>query len=81
MPFRFDIHAVCFSEDAPALERALHKKFSHKRINAVNFRKEFFRVSLEEIQEAVKELVTDEIDFKFTAKANDYFESRRLLAI
>lgn len=81
VPFRFDIHAVCFSEDAPALERALHKKFSHKRINAVNFRKEFFRVSLEEIQEAVKELVTDEIDFKFTAKANDYFESRRLLAI
>lgn len=80
VPFRFDIHAVCFSEDAPALERALHKKFSHKRINAVNFRKEFFRVSLEEIQEAVKELVNDEIDFKFTAKANDYFESRRLLA-
>lgn len=81
VPFRFDIHAVCFSEDAPSLERALHKKFSHKRINAVNFRKEFFRVSLEEIQEAVKELVTDEIDFKFTAKANDYFESRRLLAV
>lgn len=80
VPFRFDIHAVCFSEDAPALERALHKKFSHKRINAVNLRKEFFRVSLEEIQEAVNELVVDEIDFKFTAKANDYFESRRLLA-
>lgn len=79
VPFRFDIHAVCFSEDAPALERALHKKFSHKRINAVNFRKEFFRVSLEEIQGALKELVTHEVDFKFTTKANDYFESRRLL--
>lgn len=81
VPFTFDIHAVCFSEDAPALERALHKKFSHKRINAVNFRKEFFRVSLEEIQQAVKELVADEVEFKFTTKANDYFESRRLIKI
>jgi hypothetical protein len=80
VPFTFDIHAVCFSEDAPTLERALHKKFSHKRINAVNFRKEFFKVSLEEIQEAVKELTGSEVDFKFTVKANDYFESRRLLA-
>lgn len=81
VPFRFDIHAVCFSEDAPALERALHKKFGHKRINAVNFRKEFFRVSLEEIQEALKELVTDEIEFKFAFTANDYYESRRLLTV
>lgn len=80
VPFTFDIHAVCFSEDAPTLERALHKKFSHKRINAVNFRKEFFKVSLDEIQEAVKELTGADVDFMYTAKANDYFESRRLIA-
>lgn len=80
VPFTFDIHAVCFSEDAPTLERALHKKFSNKRINAVNHRKEFFKVSLEEIQEAIQDLVGSEVDFKFTAKANDYFESRRLSA-
>lgn len=80
VPFTFDIHAVCFSEDAPALERALHKKFSNKRINAVNFRKEFFKVSLEEVQEALKELTGNEVDFTYTVKANDYFESRRLVA-
>lgn len=78
VPFTFDVHAVCFSEDAPTLERALHKKFSHKRINAVNFRKEFFKVSLEEIQEAIKEITGNDVDFKYTVKANDYFESRRL---
>lgn len=78
VPFTFDVHAVCFSEDAPTLERELHKKFSHKRINAVNFRKEFFKVSLEEIQEAIKEITGNDVDFKYTVKANDYFESRRL---
>lgn len=79
VPFRFDIHAVCFSEDAPALERALHSKFSDKRINAVNFRKEFFKVSLEEIQQDLKELVDEDIDFIYKVKANDYFESKRLI--
>lgn len=42
--FAFDVHAMIFSEDAPALESALHKTFHDKRVNKVNNRKEFFRV-------------------------------------
>lgn len=80
VPFRFDVHAMCYSEDAPALENTLHKYFSNRRLNAVNLRKEFFRVSLEEIESAVTGILGTDIDFKKAVKAEDYYETRRLLS-
>jgi hypothetical protein len=56
VPFAFDTHAMIYSDEAPALESALHKEFVDRRVNASNMRKEFFRVGLEEVQEAVKRL-------------------------
>ena len=56
MPFPFDVHALIESDDAPALETALHQAFADKKLNIINGRKEFFRVSLDEIKEKVKEL-------------------------
>lgn len=55
VPFPFDVHAMIYSEDAPALETALHRAFERKKLNMVNGRKEFFRVSLEEIKRQVSE--------------------------
>lgn len=55
VPFQFDIHALIYSEDAPALENELHKVFEKKSVNLVNFRKEFFKVSLDEIEKAIKD--------------------------
>lgn len=55
VPFPFDVHAMIYSEDAPALEAALHRAFEQKKLNVVNGRKEFFRVSLEEIKRQVSE--------------------------
>ena len=56
VPFAFDTHAMIYSDEAPALESALHKEFVDCRVNASNMRKEFFRVDLEEVEEAVKRL-------------------------
>ncbi|MCI5168472.1 MAG: hypothetical protein D3903_20865 [Candidatus Electrothrix sp. GM3_4] len=56
VPFAFDVHAMIYSDDAPALESALHKRFDQVRVNAINRRKEFFKVSLEEIKSATKEI-------------------------
>lgn len=56
VPFSFDTHAMIYSDEAPALESALHKEFAERRVNASNMRKEFFRVSLEEVEEAVRRL-------------------------
>lgn len=78
VPFSFDIHAMIYVEDAPALESALHRQFSEQRINLVNYRKEFFNVDLQEIKQAVTELAGEEAEFKTTIVAEEYFESRRL---
>ena len=56
VPFPFDVHAMLKSEDAPALETTLHRRFVEKQVNKVNKRKEFFRLSLEELKEVVDEL-------------------------
>lgn len=53
VPFKFDVHALIFSDDAPKLENALHHAFENQRVNWVNNRKEFFRVSLQEIKQVV----------------------------
>ena len=78
VPFSFDVHAMIYSEDAPALETQLHKEFTHYRVNQVNHRKEFFNVSLLDIMEKTKEILGEEINFKVTALAKDYYESQKL---
>ena len=46
VPFEFDVHAMIFTEDAPSLERSLHKRFALFQVNKVNNKKEFFRTSI-----------------------------------
>ncbi|MDW1605625.1 MULTISPECIES: DUF4041 domain-containing protein [unclassified Vibrio] len=78
VPFPFDVHAMIYTDDAPALETALHREFHAQRVNAVNFRKEFFNVDLDDIKEAVERIAGVEAEFKMTALAEDYHESLRL---
>ena len=35
VPFKFDVHAMIFSDDAPKLEAALHRAFDDRKINMV----------------------------------------------
>jgi len=71
VPFEFDVHAVIFSEDAPALEATLHQEFEGRRINLVNERKEFFGVSIHDIAQAVRKS-RGEIQVTLAAEARDY---------
>lgn len=64
VPFGFDIHAMVYSDEAPSLEYALHQEFADRRINLTNFRKEFFSVSLEEVEKAVAKLAPTASFFK-----------------
>jgi hypothetical protein len=59
VPFSFDTHAMIYSDDAPSLESALHREFADRRINMSNFRKEFFKVTLGEVESAVSKLAPD----------------------
>ena len=74
VPFTFDTHAMIYSEEAPALESALHKEFEDRRVNMANMRKEFFRVTLEEVQDAVARLAPDANFFK-DREAQDWHET------
>jgi len=76
VPFPFDVHALIFSEDAPALETALHQAFDKQKMNTVNGRKEYFRVSLDKIKQKVKELGYD-VEFEDYAYAPQYRDSNR----
>jgi hypothetical protein len=55
VPFEFDVHAIIYTEDAPSFEAKLHEHFDRRRINKVNERKEFFEVTIEEIEAVVKQ--------------------------
>ena len=74
VPFPFDVHAIIFSEDAPSLEKELHRAFEQKRVNKINPRKEFFNVTLQEIESLVHEDGST-IEFIKTAEAKDFRET------
>lgn len=78
VPFEFDVHAMIFSEDAPALETILHTTFKDKQVNKVNPRKEFFNVNLSEIEKVVKENHNATVHFTEIAKAEQYRESLKI---
>lgn len=72
VPFEFDVHAMIFSENAPELENILHQTFRDKSVNKVNYRKEFFKVSLEEIEETVRKNFDKTVDFIKIPNATEY---------
>ena len=76
VPFKFDVHAMIYSEDAPALERELHNHFASKRLNKVNLRKEFFNVKLSDIEEIVNRKMNTTIKFTKLAEALEYRQSK-----
>lgn len=78
VPFNFDIHAMIFSDDAPALENALHKAFENRKVNMVNQRREFFNVTLDEIEAVVRKNFDKTVEFTRIAPAEQYRESLML---
>lgn len=78
VPFRFDVHAMIYSEDAPGLETKIHSHLAGRAVNRINSRKEFFRVSLDEIAELVVKACGSGTEFIKTAVAEEFRESEAL---
>ena len=74
VPFPFDVHSMIFSDDAVSLETKLHHILNDQRVNKVNLRKEFFRVSLDDLEKLVGEIAPT-AEFKRTALAEQYRQS------
>lgn len=78
VPFNFDVHAMIFSDDAPALEAALHRAFEDRKLNMVNTRREFFNVTLDEIKEVVKKNFDKTVEFIDVPDAEQYRISQKM---
>lgn len=53
VPFKFDVHSFIFSNDAVQLESDLHQALENNRVNKVNNRKEFFKISIDDLENLV----------------------------
>ena len=74
VPFKFDVHSFIFSQDAVQLESDLHAALESKRVNKVNPRKEFFKVSLDDLEKLV-EKYDPAAEFNRTMQAEQYYQS------
>lgn len=77
VPFSFDVHAMIYSDDAPSLERELHRRFANRQVNRLNARKEFFQVPISEVREVVDSQQA-EVHWTMAAEAWEYRESLAL---
>lgn len=74
VPFLFDIHTIVYTDDAPSLEKALHRAFDAHRVNKANSKKEFFQVPLEQIIAELQKFIPG-IEFTTTIEAQEYHET------
>ena len=74
VPFKFDVHSFIFSKDAVALENKMHEILNDRRVNKVNMRKEFFKISIDELEKIVDE-IEPTAEFNKTMVAGEYRQS------
>lgn len=77
VPFRFDVHALFFSEDAVTLENELHTHFRNRAVNAVNNRKEFFFAKPTEVRAVLIEKIGNLLEFSEGAESLEYLQSSK----
>lgn len=76
VPFKFDVHALFFSDDAVGIETALHQRMADRRVNRVNLRREFFYATPLEVKAHLAELTGELLEFTEVHEAIEYHQSR-----
>lgn len=75
VPFNFDVHALFFSKDAVGIETAMHQRLAEHRINRVNLRREFFKVTPHKAKMHLADLAGELLQFTDIPDAIEYRES------
>jgi hypothetical protein len=75
VPFRYDTHALVFSDDAVGLETQMHARLADKRVNWVNRRREFFYASALEAKQHLLELSGQLLEYTDEPEAVEYRQS------
>ena len=74
VPFTFDVHSFIFSDDAVGLEQKMHEILNDNRVNKINLRKEFFKISIDELEKIVQD-IDPSAEFNKTMIAEQYRQS------
>lgn len=72
VPFRFDVHALFFADDAVGIESMLHGLFADQRLNRVNLRREFFAVSPQQVLDALQSHKVEVVEFALEPAAEEF---------
>lgn len=72
VPFTFDVHALFFSDDAVGIETMLHQTFAEQRVNKVNLRREFFRVTPDQVLDVLRSHAVEVLEFDLNASAEEF---------
>ncbi len=78
VPFRFDVHAMLFSQDAVGIEASLHNRLADRRINRINTRREFFRAEPDEVKALLLDMDADLLSWTEVPEALEYRQSINL---
>ncbi|MFF0371652.1 GIY-YIG nuclease family protein [Micromonospora sp. NPDC005087] len=75
VPFNFDVHALFFSDDAVGIETQMHTRLADRRVNLVNQRREFFRVTPKEAKTHLLDLAGNLLQYEEVPEALEYRQS------
>jgi hypothetical protein len=78
VPFNFDIHLLHFSNDAVGLETKIRDRLANVRVNLVNKRREFFRITPLEVKTYLSEFPGELMQFNEIPEALEYRQCLRL---
>jgi hypothetical protein len=78
VPFNFDVHALHFSNDAVGLETKMRERLANVRVNLVNRRREFFRITPLEAKAQLSQFAGELLEFTEIPEALEYRQCLRL---
>jgi hypothetical protein len=78
VPYRYDVHALFFSEDAVGIEAKLHERLAERRVNRINHRREFFYATPQEVKAHLLELTGELLQYDEVAEALEFRQSQTL---
>jgi hypothetical protein len=81
VPFRYDTHALFFSDDAVGLEAKMHARLADRRVNWVNKRREFFYVTPAEAKAHLLALAGELLEYVDEPEAVEFRQSENERAL
>lgn len=78
VPFRYDVHALIFSQDAVTLETQLHQALAKRKVNMVNNRREFFYATPAEVKDLLQRFEGNMLEYTDAPEALEWHQSENI---